>query len=88
MMIRPANRIRTAVLISTLSLGLLGAPSATAEKQLLWGDTHLHTTYSSDAYTNNNLTATPDTAFRYAKGQPVVHPYQTRALRLDSSREL
>ncbi len=46
-----------------------------AQKQLLWGDTHLHTTYSSDAYTNNNLTAEPDVAFRYARGEPVVHPF-------------
>ncbi|MDG2048409.1 MAG: DUF3604 domain-containing protein [Halioglobus sp.] len=44
-------------------------------KKLLWGDTHLHTTYSSDAYANNNLTAGPETAYRYARGMPVIHPY-------------
>jgi hypothetical protein len=46
-----------------------------AEKQLLWGDTHLHTMYSSDAYANNNTSAGPDTAFRWARGMPVIHPY-------------
>jgi hypothetical protein len=46
--------------------------------QVLWGDTHLHTSYSPDAYFFGNTTADPDTAYRYAKGLPVVHPH-TRA---------
>jgi len=55
---------------------LLAATTAhAADRQLLWGDTHLHTMYSSDAYTNNNLTAGPDTAYRWARGLPVIHPY-------------
>ncbi len=56
-------------------LALATTNPAAAERQLLWGDTHLHTAYSSDAYTNNNLTGDPDTAYRYAQGLPVVHPY-------------
>ncbi len=58
-----------------LALALGSATVGAAERQLLWGDTHLHTTYSSDAYTNNNLTGDPDTAYRYARGMPVIHPY-------------
>ena len=57
--------------------------TATAEpRRLLWGDTHLHTSYSFDAFLNNNLTADPDTAYRWAKGLPVMHPYHRARVRL------
>ncbi|MEP1933930.1 MAG: DUF3604 domain-containing protein, partial [Roseibium sp.] len=36
---------------------------------LYWGDTHLHTGLSFDAYTFGTI-GRPDTAYRYAKGQP------------------
>ena len=61
-------------LLFAASIFLLWAAPAAAESELLWGDTHLHTSNSFDAYLNRNLTADPDTAYRYAKGQPVVHP--------------
>jgi hypothetical protein len=62
----------------------LATPSQAQEKTLLWGDTHLHTTYSSDAFANNNLTATPDMAYRFAKGGPVVHPWDGRRVQLQT----
>jgi hypothetical protein len=61
--------------IVILVLAMVSVGLSAAERQLLWGDTHLHTAYSSDAYTNNNLDADPETAYRYARGLPVVHPY-------------
>ncbi|WP_394174707.1 DUF3604 domain-containing protein [Thalassotalea litorea] len=39
---------------------------------LLWGDTHLHTNLSPDAYVNKNTNVDPDTAYRFAKGMPVM----------------
>lgn len=45
------------------------------ESVLLWGDTHVHSKLSFDSFLNGNLTAGPDTAYRWAKGEPVVHPY-------------
>ncbi|MGB5368672.1 MAG: DUF3604 domain-containing protein, partial [Polyangiales bacterium] len=42
--------------------------------RLYWGDTHVHTSYSADAYFLQNRSAGPDTAYRWAKGLPVVHP--------------
>jgi hypothetical protein len=64
-------------------LGLV-AGDAGAEKQLLWGDTHLHTSYSFDAYLNLNRTADPDTAYRYAKGLPVVHPFHRARVQIET----
>jgi len=56
---------------------LLAEPS-----QVFWGDTHLHTSYSPDAYFFGNETADPDTAYRYAKGFPVVHPYHRAKIQI------
>ena len=50
---------------------------------LYWGDTHLHTSYSFDAYSLGNQTADPDTAYRFAKGMPVVHPGHRALVRID-----
>jgi len=49
-------------------------PPANPLKNVYWGDTHLHTSYSPDAFLMGNQTADPDTAYNYAKGLPVVHP--------------
>ena len=63
------------------ALALLPA-AALADKQLLWGDTHLHTSYSFDAFLNNNLSADPDAAYRFAKGAPVIHPYHRARMQI------
>jgi hypothetical protein len=64
---------------------LLAANSAVHanETRLLWGDTHLHTSYSFDAFTLGNATADPDTAYRFAKGLPVIHPGHRALVRID-----
>ena len=52
--------------------------------QLLWGDTHLHSSNSFDAYLNRNMSADPDTAYRYAKGLPVIHPYHRARVQIET----
>ena len=63
------------VLVGVFSAHSSAQDSKTPAKQLLWGDTHLHSSYSVDAYMAGNRSADPDVAYRYAKGEPVVHPY-------------
>ncbi|MBW2394294.1 MAG: DUF3604 domain-containing protein [Deltaproteobacteria bacterium] len=59
-------------------------PAASEQNQLLWGDTHLHTNNSFDAFLNRNMTADPATAYRYAKGLPVIHPYHRARVQIET----
>ena len=54
--------------------------------RLFWGDTHLHTSNSPDAYTAGNRSAGPNVAYRYAKGEPVIHPYNRTRVRILRTR--
>jgi len=65
-------KIALPVLMLTASAQSLASKEST---NLYWGDTHLHTSYSFDAFLNKNQSADPDTAYRWAKGMPVIHPY-------------
>ena len=58
--------------------------SAESPKQLLWGDTHLHSNNSFDAYLNQNFTADPATAYRYAQGLPVIHPFHRARVQIET----
>ena len=46
-------------------------PALDFPNQVLFGDTHLHTSFSTDAGMLGN-TIRPDEAYRYAKGETVV----------------
>ena len=51
----------------------LSAPSSNPERNAYFGDLHVHTEYSFDAY-SFGTTATPYDAYRYARGEAIMHP--------------
>jgi hypothetical protein len=58
-----------------LRIALVLAPcSLWAQTSLYWGNTHLHTNFSTDAYTTGNYNISPDDAYRFAEGMPVIQP--------------
>jgi hypothetical protein len=61
-------------------------PGFSQETVLLWGDTHLHTSNSTDGYSGPGTLATAADAFRFARGAPVIH--QTMRTRVRISRPL
>lgn len=48
-------------------------PAANANRDVFFGDLHVHTQYSFDAYSFGTTTS-PYDAYRYAKGAPLQHP--------------
>lgn len=66
-----------------LAFTLLSAVGVQAETQLLWGDTHLHTSFSPDAYFLGNRSADPHTAYRYAKGLPIINAATRARVQID-----
>jgi hypothetical protein len=70
--VKSPTALATLVFVSVV-LTFAATPLNAQGTQLYWGDTHLHTSNSLDAFQTGNFNADPDTAFRFAKGLPVLH---------------
>ena len=76
--------LRSALVSGGLCLLFLAGPALAEPDQLLFGDTHLHSNNSFDAYLNRNYSADPATAYRYAQGYPVIHPYHRARVQIET----
>ncbi len=60
-----------------LGVGILAAPPTfaqdTTERNAYFGQTHVHTSWSFDAYVFGTMETGPEEAYKYALGQPVKH---------------
>ncbi len=79
------NRVNMKKIVLTVLLGATSIVQASepAQRQLLWGDTHLHTSTSADVFIFDNRNATADIAYRFAKGQPVESPVTGTIMQLN-----
>lgn len=72
---------RSACIFGLLAGGLSAGVSA--QTNLYWGDLHLHTNFSLDAYGVGNTYVTPDEAYRFARGIPIYHETLDTKVQID-----
>lgn len=70
-------------LATTVGLAALLASATQAQTNLYWGDLHIHTNYSLDAYGVRNTRITPDMAYRFARGIPIHHDVLDTKVQID-----
>ncbi len=64
--------MKAAALICALSTHAL--VSYAQERHLYWGEQHVHTGWSFDAFAFGNQTTGPEDFYRYARGESIPHP--------------
>ncbi len=66
-----ASTVSVIALMTPQSLAQVSGVAVHPDREAYYGDLHLHTTYSFDAYVLMGTKVDPDQAYRFAKGEPV-----------------
>ncbi len=77
---RPKATLAVCACVLPLGSGSQGFAQANAQRDAYFGATHVHASYSSDAWLFGNRLTTPGDAYRYFKGDPIKHPLGYDAL--------
>ncbi len=64
----------TVVGVITLGLALRASAQGRYPDHVYFGETHIHTSWSFDAYIYGNTKAGPEDAYKFALGQTITHP--------------
>src|SRR5262245_20000146 len=67
-------RTLAAPLLTAGILGLMASSAPAQDRKVFFGQTHVHTSWSIDAYIIGNHLTGPDEAYRYAQGEAIKHP--------------
>jgi hypothetical protein len=65
------------MMAGVVGASLIGHPALAApnpERDAYFGETHVHTSWSLDAFAIGNTLTTPGDAYTYFKGEPIKHP--------------
>jgi hypothetical protein len=68
------SRVLAAPLLTAGILGVMASSVSAQDRKAYFGQTHVHTSWSLDAYIFGNHLTGPDEAYRYAKGEAIKHP--------------
>jgi uncharacterized protein DUF3604 len=72
------QRYLAATILAAGALGFAASPVLPQERNLernaYFGETHIHTSWSVDAWVMGNRITGPDDALKYAQGQTIKHP--------------
>ena len=75
-------RVLNGALLAVGWLGLAAAPALAQTKNpdrdAYFGETHVHTSWSLDAWLIGNRLTDPGDAYKYFKGEPIKHPLGLR----------
>src|SRR5262245_33214183 len=69
------REMRIAILTVVLTAVTAGTvTAANPDREAYFGETHVHTSWSLDAFAIGNLLTTPADAYKYFRGEPIKHP--------------
>lgn len=68
----PDNLVAGSIDMGQLNAAQPALSATNEERQVFWGDLHIHTSLSSDAFTMG-VRAVPDDVYRFAKGETLEH---------------
>ena len=66
--------LATCLLITGLGLPSLSSADRNPERDVFFGEQHVHTSWSFDAFAFGTTKTGPEEFYRYSTGQPTVHP--------------
>ena len=71
---RLVHFVATALALVASGAGVAAGPEANPDRDVYFGETHVHTSWSFDAFVFGNTKTGPEDAYKFALGQTITHP--------------